>query len=385
MYAVLKGIVIWILGFFSFLSGANVVNAVIMWFNLGPQGTFTPYLLGGLTGAVPVYVYLLISTIAMLAFLGATSHQVVSELSSTDEINAINEKANRLEVGQQSQQKSLESIQARVFLVDENLEHTRKEFSTALGAQGEGIKQSIEEGQKTQQKLLDGVQGRVFLLDESLSGVKKGLIEQSKMTKGTNDNLLGIGPQLADIKQAVDKQQEGMETAFASMDQREKKTETTIAKQRSEIAELKLKLEKLERDLFRPSPLLTSQNNVEDVKGIGPGKGTELKEIGITNVGDLIMADPKVVAEKMGSTEKTVEKLQGRAQLLMVPGMKEKDLLLLEDLDIVDRKSLADQDPIELGKKINAVFKVNLAKGKIGEADKPTIEEIESWVRFSRA
>jgi len=141
----------------------------------------------------------------------------------------------------------------------------------------------------------------------------------------------------------------------------------------------------LERDLFRPSPLLTSQNNVEDVKGIGPGKGTELKEIGITNVGDLIMADPKVVAEKMGSTEKTVEKLQGRAQLLMVPGMKEKDLLLLEDLDIVDRKSLADQDPIELGKKINAVFKVNLAKGKIGEADKPTIEEIESWVRFSRA
>ncbi len=202
----MKGIIIWILGFFAFLSAANVVSALIMWFDLGPQGTFTPYLLGGLTGGVPVYAYLVVSAIGMLVFLGATSHQLVSELSNTEQINAINEKTNRLEVGQQSHQKSLESIQARVFLVDENLEHTRKEFARALSTQEEGIKMSIGEGQKVQQKMLDGMQGRVFLLDESLSGIKKSLIEQSRTSQKTNDNLLGIGPQLFDIKQAVDKQ-----------------------------------------------------------------------------------------------------------------------------------------------------------------------------------
>ena len=381
----MKGIAIWIMGFFTFLFGANLVNSVIMWFNLGPTATFTPYLLGSLTGAVPIYVYFLISLIATLAFLGVTTHKAISELSNTEQINAINEKANRLESGQQSEQKFLEGIQARVFLVDENLEHTRKEFSNALSVQQGAIKQSLDEGQQTQQKMLDGVQGRVFLLDESLSGVKKGLVEQSKTSKEINENLVGLGPQLADIRQSVEKQHQGMENAFASIEQREKKTEATIAKQRNEIADLRSKIEELEKDLFRPAPPLTSQNNVEDVKGIGPGKGTELKEIGITNVGDLIMADPKVVAEKMGSTEKTVEKLQGRAQLLLVPGMKEKDLLLLEELDIIDRKSLAEQDPIELSKKVNAVFKVNLAKGKVTEADKPTIEDVDSWVRFSRS
>jgi predicted RecB family nuclease len=97
------------------------------------------------------------------------------------------------------------------------------------------------------------------------------------------------------------------------------------------------------------------------------------------------MADPKAVAEKTGASENTVGKLQGRAQLSLIPGMKDKDLTLLEELDITDRKSLAAQDPIELGKKMNAIFKVNLARGKVSEADKPTIEEIDSWVKFVKS
>jgi hypothetical protein len=388
----LKGIYIWILGFFSFLAGANVVNATIMWFNpnLGPTGTFTPYLLGGLTGAIPVYVYLLISVLVTLAFLGATSHQVVSELSSTEEVNALNEKANRLESGQQTQQKLLEGVQARVFLVDEGLERTRKELAKGLSEQGEttrkelakglseqgeATRQSLESGQQAQQKMLESVQGRVFLLEESLKGVRKGLSEQAEVIKGVNMNLLDkLGPQLADIENAV-----------AKLNQRDKKTVVAITKQRAEIAEINLKMERLESEFAKRKPLLTSQSNVEEVKGIGEAKTAELKEIGITNVGDLIMADPKVVAEKMGSSEKTVEKLQGRAQLSMLSGMKEKALFLLEELDIMDRKSLAEQDPIELSKKINAIFKVHVADGKVSEADKPTIEEIDSWVKFVRS
>ena len=371
----LKGIAIWILGFFSFLAAASVINAVIMWFNKGPSGTFTPYLLGGVTGPVPVYAYLIISVLVTLVFFGVTADRVVNELSVADQIGVINEKANRLQAGQESQRTVLEGVQAKVFLLDESLENARQEFSRQIIEQGDAIKKSSEVGHQAQQKILNGVEGRVFLLDESMKGVKKGLNEQAETIKGVNTNLVErVCPQIAGVKEDL-----------AQLEQRDKRTEAAHTKQRDEIKEIRLKLERLESALVTPKTLLTSQSNVEDVKGIGPGKGAELKEIGITNAGDLIMADPKAVAEKTGASENTVGKWQGRAQLSLIPGMKDKDLTLLEELDITDRKSLATQDPIELGKKINAIFKVNLAKGKVSEADKPTIEEIDSWVKFVKS
>src|SRR5512139_3764416 len=105
-YTTLKGKLIWILAFFTFLAAANVVNATIMWFdpNMGPTSTFTPYLLGGATGAIPVYAYWLVSVLVTLAFLGATSHQIVSELPSSGQITAISDRVNRLEGGQLAQQ-----------------------------------------------------------------------------------------------------------------------------------------------------------------------------------------------------------------------------------------------------------------------------------------
>ena len=385
VYVTLKGVAIWIFGLFAFLAGANVINSVIMWFNIGPEATFNPYLLGSLTGAIPVYVYFLISLIVFVVFLGATSHKVVDDMSNTDQINAIVENVDRLEAGQQSQQKLLEGVQAKVFLVDEGLERTRKDFSKALAEQGESMAKSLDSGHQAQRKTLDSVQGQVFLLDESLKSIKKGLDAQADIVKGTNATLVDtFGPQLADMQATLAKQIGETESALAQVKRGEKRTSTNIAKQQDQIAEITLKLEQLEGMLATPKPMLTSKSSIEDVKGIGPGKGTELKEMGITNAGELIMADTKALAGRMGSSEKTVEKLQGRAQLSMVPGLNEKNLLLLEELDVIDRKSLAAQDPIELSKRINAVFKINLDKGKVLESDLPTIEEIDSWIKFAK-
>jgi len=382
----LKGIYIWIVGFLTFLAGASVVNAVIMWYSLGPEDTFTPYLLGGLTGPIPVYSYLILSVLIALPLFGATTHLVVSELSNTEQINVIHERMVRFEGGQLSQQKILDGLQAKVFLVDEGLERTRRELANGMNKQGNEIRQSVENGYETQQKALEGVQGRVFLIDESLKSVRKGLSDQTEVMKNVNANLTNnVDPQLSEIKEASARQLREMGDALEQIQQRDKKTISTLTKQVDEIADIKLKLEKIEAELTKPKPLLTSQSNVEDVKGIGPGKGTELKDIGITNAGELIMADPKLVAERMGSTEKTVEKLQGRAQLAMIPGLKEKDLFLLEELDILDRRTLAEQDPIDLSKKMNAIFKVSVAKGKVSEGDKPTIEEIDTWVKFVKS
>jgi predicted flap endonuclease-1-like 5' DNA nuclease len=365
----LKGVTvwIWILGFFAFLAGANVINATIMWFEIGPTGTFTPFL-GDFIGAIPVYVYMLISVLATLVFLGAASQKVLSELSVVDQMTAIDEKTNRLQASQESHRLALQDVQNRMSMVNETIERNGNKLSWELSKQGDSIKHSVTTGDQTQQKLLDGIQGRLFLVDENLNDYKKRLDEQTELIKAVDGKL-----------------DEKINSALSKFESRDDKTVAAIQKQRREIEKIRLKIEKLESSLVMPKSLLTSQNNVEDVKGIGPNKATELKEIGITTAGDLIMADPKVVAAKMSSSDETVEKLQGRAQLAMIPGLKEKDLFLLEELDITNRKSLALQDPIELAKRINAIFKVNLAKGRVSENDRPTIEEVDSWVKFTRA
>ena len=343
--------VAWILGFFSIFAAANVVYATSLWFELGPSATVVLNLIGFEFG-MPVYVYMLISVFATLAFLGGTTHALVSELSVEDQIKTVNEKANRLQAGQESQQKVLESVQARVFLVDESLERTRKELSKGIVDQGDSIKQNLELNHQSQQKVLDAMQGRVFLLDEDMKSLKKGLKDQSIAVRAVGANLVELA---------------------------------ILAKQKGEIDDIKAKLEQLEGTLIMPKALLTSKSDVEDVKGIGPLKATELKEIGIASVGDLVMADPKIITEKTGASENTVAKWQGRAQLSLVPGLKDKDMFLLGELDIIDRKDLAEQETIELSKKLNAIFKVNLAKGKVAEDDKPTIEEIDSWIKFVKS
>jgi hypothetical protein len=381
----LKGKTIWLLALFSVLSGANLVNAVIMWFNLGPESTFTPYMLGNLVGATPIYVYIFVSALSTAVFLGATSHKIVTEFSYADQVNAINEEVNRLEASLHSQEEVLASVQTKIFFVDESLEHNRQEFSRGLVEQENALKQTFERGRKSQRKMIDGVQEQVFLLDKRLNSFKRGLKKQNEATKEViGDFLVSLEPQLGHIKEAVEKQRGEIESALVQIEQKDKNTQVAITEQKNELAEIRLKLEKLEGRLAKPEPLLGSKSNVQEIKGIGHGKGAELKEIGITNVGEFIMADSEVVAGRMGSSKKTVEKLQGRAQLLMVPGLKQKYLYLLEEANIKDRSNLSAQDPIELSKKMNPVFEAKVAKGKISPVDKPTIEEIESWIKYSK-
>ena len=96
------------------------------------------------------------------------------------------------------------------------------------------------------------------------------------------------------------------------------------------------------------------------------------------------MTEAKVVAEKTTTSEKVIEKLQGRAQLALVPGITEKDMILLEEVGIANRKDLANQDAIELGKKINVAFKSCVEEGRMATTEKPTIEEVDSWIKFAK-
>ena len=375
----MQGKAIWILGFFSFLSGLTAIHAIVLAADpgIGIEGTYQPWLIGSLTGGIPVYVYLLISVIATFIFLGATAVRTVTELSSKDLLNEINAKANTLESGQKLQQKVLESLQARVFLVDESLDSMKKDVAKAFSKQGEELKQ-------VHANLVNRFDTK---LADAKDGITKQLSEQEEELKQVHTDLVNsFDNKLAAVQEGMAKQLARIENTMARNEQRNRKSAKAILKQMREIGDIRLKVEKLEDELAKmPRPQLTSQSTPEEVRGIGETTGNELREMGITNVEELVLTEPAVIAEKTGMSEKMVEKLQGRAQIAMVPGVKEKDMVLLEEAGVTNRQELANQDPLELGRKINAVFKVYVEEGKISEAEKPTIEEIYSWVKFAKA
>lgn len=371
----MEGKTIWILGFFSFLAGLCAIHAIVLWADLGLDGTFQPLLIGGVTAGIPVWAYLLISIIATLAFVGATTHKVITELSNKALLNEINARATALESGQKLQQQVLESLQARVFLVDESLNSMRKDVAKAFGKQEEGLKQVHADLVKKFDGELADVRG----------AMARQFTAQSEEMKKINTNLVNLfSKNLADVKEELAGHLIKMGNAMTTQEQRSRRSEKAILKQEGEIAEIRSKLERLEYEFVKPKPQLTSQSNVEDVRGIGETMGKQLREMGITNAGELVLTESAVIAEKTGISEKTVEKLQGRAQLAMVPGVKEKDLVLLEEAGVTNRKELAAQDPFELGRKINGIFKIYVKEGKILETEKPTVEEIDSWIRFAK-
>ena len=379
----MKGKAIWILSFFSFLSGLNAVNAVFLSVTIGIEGSYELPLIGSLIGTIPVYVYLILSVTATFLFLGVTCFSLVTELSNKELLNEINAKVTTIENSQKLQQKLLESLQARVFLVDESINSMRKEVARAFTKQEEDLKQVQATLTKNQSNLAKK-------LDSDLAAVKgemaKQMNKQSEEIKKINTNLANLfNENLAVVKDELAGQLVRLAGTVESQERRARKSEKAILNQEKEIAEIKTKIERVEDEFVPPKPLLTSQCKVEDVRGIGENTGNELREIGITDVGELVLTDPNVIADKIDMSEKTVEKLQGRAQLAMMPGLEEKDLVLLEEAEVMNRKDLANQDPIELGKKINGIAKIHLQEKKISEAEIPTIEEVYAWIKAAKA
>ena len=375
----MRGKAIWTLGFFSFLAGLNAITAVILSINLGIESTFQPYIINTLTGGLPTYFYLIISILVTLIFLGATASKIVDELSNIPLLNEINTKVNKLEQGQKLQQSDLKSLKGNLFLVANNLETTKKEITKMLTEQDNEIK-------TVQTSLANKINKKSTVMKSEIEkSLTEGFGEQAEMLKQFHTSITNrFTSESTEMKVEIENQLVQIGEAMKKQDQSAKKTAKNISKQKTEITNIQTKLTKLENEFVKPEPQLTSKSNPEKVRGIGPTTMNELKEMGITTVGQLIMEDPKVIAEKTSTSQKTAQKLQGIAQLSMVPGVTEKDIILLEEAEITNRKTLANQDPIELSMKINKVFKIQLEEGKIQETEKPTIEEIQSWIKNAK-
>lgn len=150
----------------------------------------------------------------------------------------------------------------------------------------------------------------------------------------------------------------------------------TMEKQIVALEDLKKKLEKIESQLTL-KPCLTSRSDIQEVSGVGQKIAEKLKSVGITNVERLVIEDPAVIAQKTELTKNKIEKIQGTAQLLMIPKIDENKAKLLQKAGITSTDTLASQNPIQLFKKIASVAK--------NRDYTPTLEEIASYIKFARS
>jgi nucleotidyltransferase/DNA polymerase involved in DNA repair len=360
-----KGITVWVLGFLTFLAALNAFNAQLLWALRGSDFEFQPYLVGRFTGGMDVTSYLWISLASTFVLLGCTAlaafrkppldPDLMEILATMDNHIAANRKT--LEESLAANRKSIETLESNLRekmeaqrilneksfeTLSTSLQNTRKETLDSIGKQAEELQKISRELSST--------------LTTSLSGFR--------------EQMLGA---LAKEREIIRK-----------VGRASKRNAKTIQKGMADLAEVRAKLETLENTLVLPKPKLTSHSNTRDIKGIGPRLAGELEVIGITNVGEFLSADPALMEEKTRLTKETAERLQGTVQLLMIPGVDKTDVELLEKAGVTNRKELAEQDPFKLHRKLSEIAKTYIEERKISEEDKPTVEEVLSWIKLAK-
>ncbi len=347
-----RGIIVWILAFLTFLAAINALYAVMYGVDQNASTPFKPYLVGQLIGEMKIGDYFWISVAATCVFLALTSIVAFQRLPDPH----LYWKIDKLEEGIED---NADTIRATKISLLADLEDNKKDRERFM--------------KKINTTLADTRKETLSTLEEHEKAIQETSKGLHKTTKAMLDTL--------------DKHGESIQQINKNLESATKKTQSMLEKatkkQTTQTEEIRKRVEKLEQRLL-PQPKLTSQNRPEDIKGIGPQLGKELRALGITTVAELITADPRALAEKTRATRDMIKHLQTTAQLLMIPGIKETQAELLEEAGITTRKELAIQEPIQLSQKLETIAKTYVEQGRLAESEKPTMEEIVSWIRQAK-
>jgi len=354
-----RGVAVWILGFLTFLAALSLIAVVIYWtrVDVGPNSILRPYLVGdiisSLIGDSRVETYFWISLVVTFIFLGFTCIIAYRKLPPDPEIV-----------------KMFVKVGGNLAALREAQEATATQLAT-----------SIEDNRKTSQELFKTANTNIEeAKNETLAMVEKQEKTMQKVHRDMVSTVAKVGETGEEMLGALKKH----ETTLGEVGRLSRQGAAALKGQRAELDDIKIRLEEIEGKLVPPKPKLKSQDNPEKLKGIGPRLEEELRAIGITNIGELITADPAIIDEKTRVSRDMAEHLQATAQLLMVPSIDETDVELLLEAGITSRKELADQDLVQLSKRIREIAKTHIEEGKIPKDENPTIEEISSWIRMAR-
>ena len=354
-----RGIAVWISGFLTFLAALSSIGVVVYWTRYGSAAIFEPYLIGktisSLVGDLTTENYIWIFITATFIFLGLTCIIAYRKLPPDPEI-------------------------IKMFVkVGGNLAALRR----TQEATATELAESIENNRKTSQEFFKKANTN---LEDAKTETLAVLEKQGKTIQKVRRDMVStvetkVGETREEMLGALKKQ----ETTIREVGRLSKQGTAAIKKQKAELEDIRIRLEKIEEKMIPPQPRLKSQDNPEEIRGIGPRLVEELSALGITNVGELITADPALIDEKTRVSRDMADRLQATAQLLMIPGVDENDAELLVEARITSRRELADQNLVPLSRKIGEIAKTYIEEGKISEDEKPTIEEISSWIRMAKS
>jgi predicted flap endonuclease-1-like 5' DNA nuclease len=349
-----RGLTIWALSALTFLSILASFAMAVMLVNQGPGTIVSPYVLSILAGALEVEIYLWLSIAFSVIFMALTCIFIFRKQPPNPELVKL------------------------LLKIGGNLAALRKTQESSVAE----IADQIQYGRKVDQKFFSTVTSEI---EEDKQELLEVLEKQEKAVKKVrSDTIAAIETKTTEAVEKVFSDLKKQETAILGIKNLNEDTATGLNSQRAELEEIKLKLEKIEENIAPNNPKLKSVDNPEDIKGIGPALGKELRSMGVTSVGELITTDPELIGEKTRVSKEMAENLQTSAQLMMVPGVSSTDAELLMDAGIKSRKDLASQDLIVLSRKVGDLAKIYADQGKISKEELPTIEKVSSWIRNAK-
>jgi len=349
-----RGITVWLSAFATFIAILSSFSMAILLINEGTDAIVKPYILGDIFGGLSTESYLWIHITATFILLGITCVIAYNKQSTDPEI-------------------------VKMFLnVGGNLAALKKAQETSITQTAE----QIEYNRKINQKLFSDTKAD---LEEANKETLALLTNQKKAVKKMHLDLVStIEKKMDETGEKLSSDLQKQETAIIEFKRLNEENDAALKKQQAEMKEIKLMLERIEGNIAPNQPNLSSVDNPESIKGIGPSLGKELMGLGITSVGEFLTADPAVIGAKTRVSKETAENLQASAQLMMVPGVDADDAELLMEVGIRSRHELADQDLIQLSRKVDEIAKIYVDQGKISKDKCPTIEEMSSWIRNAR-
>jgi len=312
-----NGAFTWILGAFTIIAILNVFNAIIH-LNLNGGDATVPFtVFNASLGSMNAEVYFWTSTITMLLLFTATCFSIYRGLPLDPQ------------------------IMQRIAKVEENLATNSNMI--------ENTQISFFKKFEDTEKLNDEAFRKVCLnLEDTRKDVADGLAKQKSILQ--------------------------------SMEKETEKNADNVKKQSTDLTKIKKTLEELENRNNGKSKL-TGQTKLEEFKNVPPSLATKLSNIRITNVSELLASDSASIAEKTSELPENIARLQAQAQLLMVPGIDEKEAELLVRFGVTSRRELANQDPVQLYRGLSGIAKTYIDQGKMSQSKIPTIEDVSLWIK----
>jgi predicted flap endonuclease-1-like 5' DNA nuclease len=349
-----RGITVWLFAFITFLSIMSSVGMVVLLINVGPGSIVSPYLLSLIAGAQPVETYLFLSLVASSICLAVTCIIIYRKQPPDPEIIQL-----------------LLTIVANLATLKQNQENTTSDIS-----------EKLENNKKQNHSLISKVSSDLEAAKiEALNLLTK---QERILKKSQSDLISSIEAKILENREKTILDLKKQEGAIVGVKRLAEGFASDLDKQRSALEAVKTSLGRIEDNLVTKQAKLRSLDDPEEIKGIGPALGKELRLLGISSVGEFLTTDPSVISEKTRVSKEMAENLQAMGQFMMIPGVDSSDAELLVDAGIKSIKELTEHDIIQLSRKIDELAKIYIEQGKLSKDQRPTIEEIASWKKMGR-